>query len=72
MNLSLLELQNIDNFPADVVLKSTLYNHHDKVLATFNAKDVIKHKIMPKETTSFKVNFEEISWLNKDAAQYHF
>tara|TARA_R110002126_G_scaffold13674_1_gene58810 strand:- start:6002 stop:7429 length:1428 start_codon:yes stop_codon:yes gene_type:complete len=63
------ELQNIDNFPADVVLKSTLYNHHDKVLATFNAKDVIKHKIMPKETTSFKVNFEEISWLNKDAAQ---
>jgi hypothetical protein len=24
---------------------------------------------MPKETTSFKVNFEEISWLNKDAAQ---
>jgi hypothetical protein len=25
---------------------------------------------MPKETTSFKVNFEEISWLNKDAAQY--
>jgi hypothetical protein len=30
MNLSLLRLQNIDNFPADVVLKSTLYNHHIK------------------------------------------
>ena len=63
------ELQNIDNFPADVVLKSTLYNHNDKVLATFNAKDVIKHKIMPKETTPFKVNFEEISWLNKGVSQ---
>ncbi|MFV8360455.1 hypothetical protein [Flavobacterium sp. LS1P3] len=63
------EIQNLDNSPADVVLKSTLYNKHDRVLATFNAKDVIKHKILPKETTSFKVNFEEISWLKKEVKQ---
>jgi hypothetical protein len=25
----------------------------------FNAKFVIKHKLMPKEITSFRVNFEE-------------
>jgi hypothetical protein len=61
------ELQNIDNSPADVIVKSTLYNKYDKELATFNAKDVIKHKILPKETTSFKVNFEEVSWLKKEA-----
>ncbi len=61
------ELQNIDNRPADVIVKSTLYNKYDKELATFNAKDVIKHKILPKETTSFKVNFEEVSWLKKEA-----
>ena len=63
------ELQNLDNSPADVVLKSSLYNKYDRVLATFNAKDVIKHKILPKETTSFKVNFEEISWLKKEVKQ---
>ncbi|MFN7098911.1 MAG: hypothetical protein ACK4M4_00880 [Flavobacterium sp.] len=61
------ELQNLDNSPADVVLKSSLYNKYDKVLATFNAKNTIKHKILPKETTSYKVNFEEISWLNKES-----
>ena len=63
------ELQNIDNSPADVILKSTLYNNNDEVLATFNAKYVIKHKLMPKEITSFKVNFEEIAWIKKDVVQ---
>lgn len=58
------EVQNIDNVPADVVLKASLYDDKDKMLGTFNAKYVIKHKLMPKETTSFKVNFEDIAWLN--------
>ena len=58
------EVQNIDNVPADVVLKASLYDEKDKMLGTFNAKYVIKHKLMPKETTSFKVNFEDIAWLN--------
>ena len=58
------EIQNIDNVPADVVLKASLYDEKDKMLGTFNAKYVIKHKLMPKETTSFKVNFEDIAWLN--------
>ncbi|NHN26618.1 hypothetical protein FIA58_013110 [Flavobacterium jejuense] len=60
------EVQNIDNVPADVVLKATLYDEKDKTLATHNAKYVIKHKLMPKETTSFKVNFEDIAWLKPD------
>ncbi|MDV7186817.1 hypothetical protein R3X25_05940 [Lutibacter sp. TH_r2] len=58
------ELQNIDNVPADVVLKGTLYSEENKKLATFNAKYVIKHKLLPKETTSFRVDFEGIAWLN--------
>jgi hypothetical protein len=58
------EVQNIDNVPADVVLKASLYDSDNKMLGTFNAKYVIKHKLMPKETTSFKVNFEDIAWLN--------
>lgn len=61
------ELQNVDNLPADVVLKSTLYNKNDKMIATFNSKYEIKHKLLPKEITSFKVNFEDVAWAkNKD------
>ena len=56
------EVQNIDNVPADVVLKGTLYNEANKELATYNAKYHIKHKLMPKETTAFKINFEGIAW----------
>ena len=56
------EVQNIDNVPADVVLKGTLYNDDDKELATFNAKYHVKHKLMPKEVSSFRINFEGIAW----------
>lgn len=58
------EIQNIDNVPTDVVLKASLYDDKDKMVGSFNAKYVIKHKLMPKETTSFRVNFEDIAWLN--------
>ncbi|MFS4455973.1 hypothetical protein [Maribacter sp. 2304DJ31-5] len=56
------ELQNVDNIPSDVVIKATLYNDNDKELANYNAKYHIKHKLMPKETTPFKINFEGIAW----------
>lgn len=56
------ELQNVDNSPADVVIKATLYNDNNKELANYNAKHHIKHKLMPKETTTFKINFEGIAW----------
>lgn len=56
------EVQNIDNVPADVVIKGTLYNDENKELATYNAKYHLKHKLMPKEVSSFKINFEGIAW----------
>lgn len=56
------EVQNIDNVPADVVLKGTLYNDADKALASYNAKYHVKHKLMPKEVSSFRINFEGIAW----------
>lgn len=56
------EVQNIDNVPADVVLKGTLYDDNDKELATYNAKHILKHKLMPKEISSFRINFEGIAW----------
>lgn len=57
------ELQNVDNIPADVVLKGTLYNDENEELASYNSKYHVKHKLMPKETTSFKINFEGIAWV---------
>lgn len=55
-------IQNVDNVPADVVLKGTLYNDQNKTLAIYNAKYHIKHKLMPKEVSAFRINFEGIAW----------
>ncbi|WP_442265911.1 hypothetical protein ACSIGC_16695 [Tenacibaculum sp. ZS6-P6] len=55
-------IQNVDNVPADVIIKATLYNNNDKLLAQFNAKHHIKHKLMPKETSNFRIDFEGIAW----------
>ncbi|WP_299762465.1 hypothetical protein [uncultured Dokdonia sp.] len=56
------EVQNLENVPADIVLKGTLYNDANKELATYNAKDHVKHKLMPKEVSSFRIDFEGIAW----------
>lgn len=58
------EIQNIDNAPTNILLKGTLYNNNDVELATFNAKHHVKHQLMAKETTSFRINFEGIAWSN--------
>ncbi len=55
-------IQNVDNVPADVALKATLYNDSNKKIAAYNAKYHMKHKLMPKETSNFRINFEGIAW----------
>ncbi|WP_339714032.1 hypothetical protein [uncultured Kriegella sp.] len=60
------EIQNVDDVPADVVISATLYNNENVELAKFNAKYHLKHKLMPKETTAFKILFEGIAWTNPD------
>ncbi|MBE7640598.1 hypothetical protein GUB10_09670 [Salegentibacter sp. BLCTC] len=60
------EIQNVDHVPADVVVKGTLYDEANNELASYNARQVIKHKLMPKEISSFRVDFEGIAWLNEE------
>ncbi|WP_378186538.1 hypothetical protein ACE939_15235 [Aquimarina sp. W85] len=60
------EIQNIDEVPSDVVVKGSLYNTENDLLATYNVKHQMKHKLMPKEITSFRVNFEGIAWINTE------
>ena len=62
------EIQNVDHVPADVVIKGTLYDENNNELASYNARQVLKHKLMPKEISSFRVDFEGIAWLKKDTA----
>lgn len=56
------EIQNVDNVPADISVTGVLYAKSNKELARFNAKDILKHKLLPKETTLYRVNFEDIAW----------
>ncbi len=59
-------IQNIDNMPVDIVVSSILYDKYSKIIAKYNAKHIIKHKLMPKETTSFKIEFEETAWIKNN------
>ena len=58
---------NVDNIPADISVTGTLYDADNNPLAKFNAKDVIKHKLLAKETTPYRVNFEDIAWASNTA-----
>ncbi|MBT8252839.1 MAG: hypothetical protein KJN68_02625 [Bacteroidia bacterium] len=60
------EIQNIDNVPADVIIKSTLYNSENESLASYNSKFHMKHKLLPKEITAFRIDFEGIAWQSLD------
>ncbi len=57
-------IQNVDNVPADVVLKGILYSESDIELASYNAKFQVKHKLLPKEISNFRIDFEAIAWSN--------
>ncbi len=63
------ELQNVDNVPADVVVTGTLYDQGDRKLTAYNVKHQMKHKLLPKEVTSFRIDFEDIAWLKTDDAK---
>ena len=56
------EIQNVDNIPADISVTGAIYNEDNEELARYNAKDVVKHKLLPKETTLYRINFEGIAW----------
>ncbi len=58
-------IQNVDNVPADISVTGALYDSDNNELARFNAKDVVKHKLLPKEITPYRINFEGIAWQHK-------
>lgn len=55
------ELINTDADPADVTVTAVLYNEEGEVLTSYNAQTVMMHKILPKEVTPFRVDFEGVA-----------
>jgi hypothetical protein len=51
-------IQNVDNIPADISVTGTLYNEFNKEIVRYNAQDVVKHKLLAKETTPFLIEFK--------------
>ena len=65
-------IQNIDYFPAAISLKAILYDNKNNELATFSTKLDSKHKLNPMEQTPFKIEFEEVAWLDSEKSNESF
>jgi len=65
-------IQNIDYFPAAISLNAILYDNQNNELATFSTKLDSKHKLNPMELTPFKIEFEEIAWINSEKSKKSF
>ena len=54
------KLQNQDNVPSYLSVEAKLYNEEGNEIAAYNAKDMIKHWLLPNEKTLFRIDFESI------------
>lgn len=59
-------LQNVDSYPADITLKATLFDDNGAFLIDYTEKFEVIHKLSPKETTPFKIDFEMLGWTNEN------
>lgn len=53
------EIINVDADPSYVNVKAILYNHRDEEILSMNSSEVIKHNLLPKESSLFKIDFSE-------------
>lgn len=58
------ELINTDADPGDVTVTSLLYAEDGFTLSKYNAQDAILHKLLPKEVTPFRIDFEGVAGTN--------
>ena len=55
------ELINTDVNPADITVTAVLFDKYHNILSTYNAQTGMIHKVLPKETTPFRVDFEGVA-----------
>ena len=54
---------NVDNDPSFVTIEAVLYDKTGKELYRSNADEVLKHNLLPKESSAFRIDFDQ--WENK-------
>ncbi len=59
------ELVNIDTHPAYVSVTAVLYDDKNREILRYNARDIMKHHLLSRESTPFRVDFDEIARQSK-------
>jgi hypothetical protein len=55
------KLINVDNDPAYVNISATLFDENNKEIISYNTREVIIHRLLPKEETYFRIDFEDVA-----------
>jgi hypothetical protein len=55
------ELVNLDADPGDLTVTAILFDHKSAELSRYNAQSVMSHKLLPREITPFRVDFEGVA-----------
>lgn len=63
------ELINTDVDPADLTVTSYLFDEDNNELTWYNAQYAIIHKILPKEVTPFRIDFEGVAGMRIEERQ---
>jgi hypothetical protein len=61
---------NIDVDPADVTITAQLRDGNSKLLATYDAAQITLHKILPGESTPFRIDFESTAGTTSANAEF--
>jgi len=56
------QIQNLDNFPVDITINADLIDSMGNVITSYGEQYHVIHKLLPKEITSFRIDFDEVKW----------
>ena len=55
-------IQNLDSRAVDLTIKATLLDSMQQVLTSYYDQYNLTHKLVSKQETAFRIDFEEVSW----------
>lgn len=56
------QIQNLDDYPADITIRAILYDKKGQYLGESYDQYYLKHKLLPKEVTPFRLDFNGIEF----------
>ena len=57
---------NLDDYPSDLTIKASLFDEDGNFLTAYYDKFHTVHKLLPKEKTPFRIDFEAVGWLQEN------